>query len=92
MGRDQWTLLDVREAWELEIASIDGALHIPLGQLLTRVAELDTALPVAVLCHSGMRSGQAAQFLDKQGFKRVYNVSGGIDRWATDVDPAIARY
>lgn len=92
MGRGQWTLVDVREAWELDIASIDGAVHIPLGELVSRVGELPANGPVAVLCHSGMRSQQAAQFLANSGFEQVFNVSGGIDRWSTDVDPAIARY
>ncbi len=92
MAGEPWTLLDVRDGWELEIAAIDGALHVPLGELPGRIGELAKTQPIAVLCHSGMRSDRAAQFLTMSGFERVSNISGGIDRWATDVDPSIARY
>ena len=87
-----WQLLDVREAWEVEVARLEGAIHIPMAEISQRLAELDTERPVAVLCHAGVRSAQVAQFLARSGFSRVGNIAGGIDRWSTDVDAAIARY
>lgn len=87
-----WQLVDVRESWETEIAAIDGALHIPMNDIPARYRELDAAQPVAVLCHSGVRSARVADFLVQQGFSRIANISGGIDAWSTEIDPAIPRY
>jgi rhodanese-related sulfurtransferase len=88
-------LLDVREPWELALVRVtqDGAtLHsIPLGQLPQRWTELDASRPVLCLCHHGVRSQHAAMFLEHQGLTAI-NVSGGIDAWATQVDPALPRY
>jgi len=86
------TLLDVREADELEIAAITPALHIPLQQLPRRLAELNPQAPIAVLCHHGMRSEMAARFLISNGFDQVANVAGGIDAWSLEIDPRITRY
>lgn len=85
-------LLDVREPWEAELASIPGSTLIPLGELGDRVAELDSAASVVVYCHSGVRSQYAAQQLSGAGFERVRNLTGGIDAWSRSVDAAIARY
>ena len=89
-------LLDVREPWELETARLElpglRLLHIPMGQLPQRLAELDPAQPVLGLCHHGMRSLQCVAFLRHQGFDPVYNLAGGIDAWSRDVDPAVPRY
>lgn len=87
-----WQLVDVRESWETEIAAIDGALHIPMSEIPARYQELDAAQPVAVLCHSGARSARVAGFLAQQGFSRIANISGGIDQWSVEIDPAIPRY
>ena len=93
-------IIDVREAWELELAHTrhlpDLALrHIPLGQLPLRVAELDVlesqGKTLAMLCHHGVRSMNAAYFLAQQGFERVANITGGIDAWAR-WDANIGRY
>lgn len=88
----RWLLLDVREPWELDIASISQAVPVPLGALPERIGELPKDRAIAVICHSGQRSARAAAFLMASGYDKVYNVSGGIDRWSTDVDPGIARY
>jgi len=89
-------LLDVREDWELALATIrpEGAqlCHVPMGQLIERLGELPTQRPIVCLCHHGARSQQVAAFLEHQGFEQVFNLSGGIDAWATQVDPSIARY
>lgn len=85
-------LLDVREAWEVALCSLPGALHIPLGELPARYAELDRAERLVVVCHHGMRSRAAQSFLLAQGFARVENLAGGIDAWARRIDPAMATY
>lgn len=87
-----WLLLDVRERWEIEIASVDQTVDIPLSEIPGRLVELDPARPVAVICHSGVRSAQVAQFLLQRGFARVANIVGGIDAWSANVDTAIPRY
>lgn len=87
-----WQLVDVREPWEIETASIRDAIHIPLRELPSRAGELDASRPVAFLCHSGARSARAAEFCAAQGFARVANIAGGIDAWSTTVDPEIPRY
>ncbi|HZW60019.1 MAG TPA: rhodanese-like domain-containing protein [Woeseiaceae bacterium] len=89
---EPWLLLDVREPWEIEIASVPGATCIPLAELAARYTELDAGRPLAVLCHSGGRSARAAAFLTAQGFSRVANVYGGIDAWSRQVDTSIPRY
>jgi rhodanese-related sulfurtransferase len=80
-------LLDVREPEELEVASLPGALHIPMGQVPGRWQELERGRTVVVLCRSGVRSLQVARYLERQGFGRVANLSGGILRWGLEVDP-----
>ena len=89
-------LLDVREAWEVQTASmsVPGAttVHIPMNEVPQRLAELDAQQPLLSLCHHGMRSQQVAMFLDRQGFTQVFNVTGGIDAWSREVDPAVPRY
>ena len=85
------TILDVRETWELQLAAVEGARHIPMSQITGRVGELDPTARVAVLCHHGMRSWQVAMFLAQQGFGDVHNISGGIAAWA-ELDPGIGTY
>jgi rhodanese-related sulfurtransferase len=85
------TLLDVREGWELGVANVAGTLHIPMGEVPQRLAEIDKSQEVVVLCRSGKRSLQVAQFLERQGY-RTSNLSGGILAWSRDVDPSIPTY
>ena len=85
-------LLDVREPFEFEMARIEGASLIPLGELPARWGELDREKEIFVFCHSGMRSERAAEFLRSAGFARVANVAGGIDAWSEQIDPNVPRY
>jgi adenylyltransferase/sulfurtransferase len=85
-------VVDVREPQEWEIAHIEGAKLIPLGQLAGRVNELDTADEIVLQCHHGSRSARAQAALAKFGFKKTHNLAGGIDAWATDVEPGMPRY
>lgn len=90
--RQPMLLLDVREPWEREIASLTDARLIPLGALNESHETLPRDQAIVVLCHHGVRSMVAAQFLVTRGFDPVYNVTGGIERYALDVDPRIPRY
>ena len=93
-------VLDVREPWELQTASVkeDGftLLTIPMREIPARLAELQDTFgadhPIACLCHHGMRSLQVANYLAQSGFSEVVNLQGGIDAWSQQVDPGVARY
>jgi adenylyltransferase/sulfurtransferase len=85
-------LLDVREPQEYEIARIEGARLIPLGQLPDRLGELNNDVALVVHCHSGMRSARAVQFLRQTGFPQAVNLAGGIDAWSERIDPAVPQY
>jgi adenylyltransferase/sulfurtransferase len=85
-------LLDVREPYEVEIASVPGALHVPMAQVPERLAEIDRNREVVVLCRSGGRSLRVAMFLQQQGYPRVANLSGGILRWGEELDPSLPAY
>ncbi len=88
---DGHVLLDVREPWEVELVSLDGAINIPLGQLADRLGELDPVVPVVAYCHHGTRSDQARRILEASGFD-VRHLTGGIDAWARDIEPELRRY
>ena len=85
-------LLDVREPHELEISQIEGAQLIPLGELASRLAELDTAQELVVFCKAGTRSARALELLLSAGFRKVKNLKGGINAWAREVDPKLPIY
>jgi rhodanese-related sulfurtransferase len=85
-------LLDVREPWEVAICVIPGSSAIPMGEVPARIDELDPSRPVVCICHHGMRSARVAGFLESRGFADVVNLDGGIDAWAHDVDPSLAKY
>jgi rhodanese-related sulfurtransferase len=86
------TLLDVREAEELEVARLAHAVHIPMREVPQRLVELDRSRPVIVMCHTGRRSGVVAQYLLDNGFENVFNLAGGIEAWSQQVDPTVPRY
>jgi rhodanese-related sulfurtransferase len=85
-------LLDVREHDELAVASVDGAVHIPMREIPARIADLDIGKPLVVMCHSGGRSRRVAEFLQANGFSNVFNLKGGIDAWSTQLDSRVPRY
>lgn len=86
-------LLDVREPWELQLATVNVPfVHAPLHSVPEQLPRLDAQGPILCLCHHGMRSLQVAHFLQQRGFDDVYNVAGGIDAWARTVDPSVPRY
>ncbi|HXS91241.1 MAG TPA: rhodanese-like domain-containing protein [Steroidobacteraceae bacterium] len=85
------TLLDVREEWELGVASVPDVVHIPMGEVADRLGELDRTREVVVLCRSGRRSLQVANFLQQNGFQAV-NLAGGILAWSRELDATIPTY
>jgi rhodanese-related sulfurtransferase len=85
-------LLDVREHWEFEFCAIAGASLLPLAQVPAGYRELDPDREVVCICHHGMRSMNAANFLAQQGFGKVYNLTGGVHAWAREVDPSMPTY
>jgi rhodanese-related sulfurtransferase len=89
---EDFILLDVREPWELEKASIEGTKNIPMGSITARSQELDRNEHIVVMCHHGMRSLTVANWMRQQGFEKVQSMRGGIDGWARTVDPKIPLY
>lgn len=90
---EPFTLLDVREPWEVEASKIEGAKLIPMGEVPARAhQELDPEGHIVVLCHHGVRSLNVTNWLRQQGFENVQSMRGGIDGWARTVDPKIPLY
>ena len=91
-SRSKPLLLDVREQWEYQTARIEGSKLVPLGEIAERLGELDQDQDVVAICHHGGRSMQVAMFLEKNGFSKVHNLSGGMDAWSKSVDPSVPVY
>ncbi|HEX7707106.1 MAG TPA: rhodanese-like domain-containing protein [Thermoanaerobaculia bacterium] len=82
-------LIDVREPYEWSAGHIEGAEHVPLAQLPQKLAQLDRDRVTVMICRSGGRSERARQYLRQAGFEQVLNMTGGMQRWAREVDPTI---
>lgn len=89
---DKFVLLDVREDFERDICRIEGSRFIPLGQLPSRMSELDSADEIVLQCKSGVRSARALKLLREAGFGKLLNLEGGILAWAEQVDPTVPKY
>lgn len=89
---EELVLLDVREHEELAICRLPGVTHVPLSELSVRHPELDPDAPTVCICHHGVRSAHAAMALAQLGFERLFNLTRGMDGWAAEVDPGMARY
>lgn len=85
------TLIDVREDGEAAICAIEGSVLIPMSELPSRLQEIPQDRPVVLYCHHGMRSMMAGQWLARNGYDAL-SLAGGIDRWAAEMDPEMARY
>jgi rhodanese-related sulfurtransferase len=86
------TVLDVREARELDVCRLDGALHIPMAEIPAQTDSLPTDQLLVVICHHGARSQMVVDFLRNAGFDNAVNLDGGIDAWACEVDQSMRRY
>jgi sulfur-carrier protein adenylyltransferase/sulfurtransferase len=89
---DDFDLIDVREPHEWDIARLPGARLIPLGTIIEALPSLDSARDIVVHCKVGGRSAKAVQQLQASGFRKVWNLAGGITRWSDDVDPSVPKY
>jgi len=90
---EEFTLLDVREPWEFETASISGAKLLPMGDVPSRAhQELDPENHIVVICHHGVRSLNVTAWLRQQGFEQAQSMQGGIDAWSRRVDGSVPLY
>ncbi len=85
-------LLDVREPWEYETCHIPGSQLMPMQSVPLRFEELDHELEIVCICHHGGRSMQVAHFLERNGFKKIINLTGGVHAWALQVEPNMPTY
>lgn len=92
IGGSKLKLVDVREPHELKISHIEGAHVIPLGQLASRLSELDKSDDIVLICKAGVRSTRALQILYSAGFRKLHNLQGGMNAWVKDVDPSQPLY
>lgn len=91
-GNDRPVLVDVRDPWETKLCRLDNALHIPVEEFELRADELNPEDDIVVYCHHGVRSAAVAGYLRQLGFKRVSNLAGGLDAWASTIDRSMRRY
>jgi rhodanese-related sulfurtransferase len=91
-ARAQPFLLDVREPWEFAHCHLDGATLMPMNTIPARIDDLDEEADIVCICHHGARSMQVAAFLERNGFEKVTNLTGGIHAWSVQVDPAVPTY
>jgi rhodanese-related sulfurtransferase len=91
-GRSAPLLLDVREPWEFEICRIPGSRLMPMSSIGASLDSIDDGVPIVCICHHGMRSLQVAMALEQRGWSEVYNLAGGVEAWARQVDPTMATY
>jgi rhodanese-related sulfurtransferase len=85
-------LLDVRENWEFETCRIEGSTQIAMNMIPARIEELDEDAEIVCICHHGARSMQVAAFLERNGFGKVSNLTGGVHGWALQVDSTMPKY
>ena len=93
LARDPKVLfVDVREKWEYDTARIAESVLIPLGEIPANLQRLEHAEQLVLFCHHGMRSLDAAAWLRSQGVEGAQSMTGGIERWSTEIDPSVPRY
>jgi len=92
LSRPRPFLLDVREQWEFDTCHLEGAALMPMHSVPARIDDLDEDAAIVCICHHGARSMQVAAFLERNGFAKVTNLTGGMHAWALQVDPAMPTY
>ena len=91
-AREKPLLLDVREPWEFQTCHIGGAFLMPMNTIPGKLSELDAEQSIVCICHHGVRSMQVALFLEKHGFTKISNLTGGVHAWALQVDSSMPTY
>lgn len=91
-SKQDLTILDVREKWEVEICTIPGSINVPLTQLAQSLHMISTTDPIVTVCHHGVRSKRAADVLEQNSIKNVASLEGGIDLWSLEIDSNVPRY
>jgi rhodanese-related sulfurtransferase len=92
---EKFCIIDVREPWEFQTAAIAGSNLVPMGEVPTRIQELEAQAdtsPLLVICHHGVRSLNVVHWLRQQGLENCTSLTGGIDQWSRDVDTSVPRY
>jgi rhodanese-related sulfurtransferase len=92
LNSDRTILIDVREDWEFELCSIDGAQLMPMSTIAQTYTLLDKNSHLAIYCHHGVRSLRVIHFLQSQGYENLINLQGGIDAWSSMIDDSVAKY
>jgi len=92
IDNDDFVVLDVREQFEIDAASVKDFIHIPMQQVPKSMDKLPKDKTIGVLCHTGGRSSRVTMYLNQQGFDNVVNISGGIEAWARLTDSDVPRY
>jgi rhodanese-related sulfurtransferase len=90
--RQRPLLLDVREPWEQQICRIEGSELMPMREVPQGLDSLSQTQPIVCICHHGGRSAHVAMFLNRQGFDDVFNLTGGVDAWARQIDHSMPTY
>lgn len=90
-AEEDFQLIDVREEYEADIASIGGEL-IPMGEVMDHLDKISRDKKVVLYCRTGNRSGVITQALEAQGFGNVFNLKGGIHQWADEIDASLSKY
>ncbi len=90
--KDDFFLLDIREPFEYDICRLPDATLIPMGEVPSRLNELDNEREMIIYCHAGVRSARVVMWLRQNGFTNAKNLSGGIDAWSCLIDPNVPRY
>ncbi|KQQ47510.1 sulfurtransferase [Duganella sp. Leaf126] len=85
-------LLDVREPWEFDHCRIEGSVLMPMNTIPARIDDLDEDAEIVCICHHGARSLNVAAFLERNGFVKMTNLTGGIHGWAVQVDGTMKKY
>ena len=85
-------ILDVREAWEYNICRLEGSLLMSMRTVPARLHEIDREQEIVVVCHHGIRSNSVANYLARNGYARLYNLAGGINAWAREIDKNMVTY
>ena len=85
-------VIDVREYWEVNLGTLENALHIPMNDIPYQLDDIPQDKPVVFMCHTGVRSANVTEWVQQQGYTNALNLVGGIDQWSRDIDASVPRY